>query len=282
MEKFNKIRKTIYSVIDPLRQKTRAGLIYDSAILVVIILSIIPLMFKTENGFLVFLDIFCVTIFIIDYILRWATADFKFKDHSLKSFLKYPITPMAIIDLLSILPTFTFFNEIFKLLRLFRAARIIRLVRVAKFARYSQNVQLLCKILKKCARSLITVAVFAISYVIIASLVVFNAEPDSFNSYFDAMYWVIVIWNHNPVSVAGHIVAICSVIFGLTLVALPVSIISAEYIEHIRNIRHKTDLKKEIAIIEKDVEENLEKDLEHDLEKDLDRELKKDIPKEKS
>lgn len=269
MEKFNTIRRKIYDIIEPLKRNTSAGIVYDIAMLVIILLSIFPLMFKEENGFLVFLDVFCVVIFIIDYILRWATADFKFKDHSLKSFLKYPFTPMAIIDLISILPSFTFINNLFRLFRLFRAARILRLIRVAKLTRYSQNVKLLRGILKKCARPLLTVLVFAIAYVMIAGLIMFNVEPDAFNSYFDAMYWVIVVWNQDPTTVTGHIVAVCSIIFGLSLVALPVSIISAEYLDHITNIRRKADLKKEIATLEEDVEKELGKEIKKEIKKDL-------------
>ena len=45
------------------------------------------------------IDKISVGIFIVDYILRWSTADFLFKKKSPISFLKYPFTVMAIIDL---------------------------------------------------------------------------------------------------------------------------------------------------------------------------------------
>ena len=59
-------------------------------------------------------------LFIIDYLLRWGTSDYKFKKKNITSFLIYPFSFWAIIDLVSILPTITVLNSGFKLLRLFR------------------------------------------------------------------------------------------------------------------------------------------------------------------
>lgn len=278
MEKFNAIRKNIFDVIEPQKRTNRFGWIYDVGMLIVIFLSIFPLVFKETNTFFYVTDIICVTIFIIDYILRWATADLKFKKHSWKSFAKYPFTPMAIVDLLSILPSLTIINNAFKLFRLFRAARLLRLIRVVKLVRYSENVKLMHGILKKSARPLMTVGVFAVAYATIAGLIMFNVEPDRFATYFDAIYWVIVIWNQDPTTVTGHIIAICSIIFGLSLVALPASIISAEYIDRVSHIRHKADLKKEIAEVEHDVEKELEKDIKKEIKKDIAEETTSEKP----
>ena len=77
-------------------------------------------------------DAIAVTVFSIDYILRLITADYYFKDHRLRSFLKYPVSPLAIIDLLSILPFFTPLHNSFRALRLLRliiALRVIALLR---------------------------------------------------------------------------------------------------------------------------------------------------------
>lgn len=274
MEKLNKFRERIYRIIEPLKRDNRFGYIYDIGMLVIILLSIVPLMFVRENTFLLIIDKSCVVIFIIDYILRWGTADFKFKDHSIKSFLKYPITPMAIIDLLSIIPSFSAVNNAFKLLRLVRGARILRLIRVIKLARYSKNMQLIRGILKKSIRPLITVGVFAVAYVAIAGLIAFNVEPEAFGSYFDAMYWTVIIWNYDPHTVTCHILAICSTIFGLSIVALPTSIITAEYINKMSHVRATADLEKEIKNLEKDVEKDLEKNLEKDIKKEIKKDLK--------
>ena len=88
--------------------------------LILIVISLIPLAFKTEYITLTVVDKACAAVFVVDYLLRLITADYKLNDHSARAFIKYPFTLMAIIDLLSILPSFTPVNSSLKVLRLFR------------------------------------------------------------------------------------------------------------------------------------------------------------------
>lgn len=257
------IRKRIFTIIEPYKGSDHISRFYDYAMIIVIICSIIPLMFSHDDGFLFALDKICVAIFIMDYILRWITADFRFKQHGKRAFLHYPFSAMAIIDLISILPSLTIINNSFKLFRLIRLAKLVRL---AKLLRYSKNLKLIKSILKKSYHSLFIVAVAGLAYVAVAGLIAFNVEPDEhFDSYFDAMYWVVIVWNLDPASVTGHIIAICSVIFGLAIVALPTSIITAEYINKLNRAEHSDDFKQEMAVIEHEIEEDIEKDIKKDL-----------------
>jgi voltage-gated potassium channel len=90
-----------------------------------IVISIFPLAFKETNIVFQWIEYITVSIFILDYILRIATADYKLKKAA-SSFVLYPFTPMAIIDLLSILPSVIVVNDGFKLLRLFRLIKVLR------------------------------------------------------------------------------------------------------------------------------------------------------------
>lgn len=260
----NEIRKRIFEIIEPFKGNNLISRTYDIFMLSAIIASIIPLFFKTNSIFFSIIDAICVFFFIIDYILRFITADFKLKGKTSKPFLHYPFTLTAIIDLLSILPSFTPINNSLKLLRLVRAAKLIR---IAKIFRYSKSAQLIYKILKKSSRALIMVGILAISYAAVAGLIAFNAEPETFNSYFDAIYWVIIVWNIDPTTVTGHIIAVCSVVFGLAIVALPSSILTAEYIQILNRAQHAADFKKEIKEIEEEIEEEVEKNLAKNTEK---------------
>lgn len=266
------VRKRIFTIIEPHKGSDHASRFYDYAMVVVIVCSLVPLLFKDESGFLFAIDKICVSIFIMDYILRWITADYRFKDHSRRAFLHYPFSVMAIIDLISILPSLTIINNSFKLFRLIRLAKLVRL---AKFIRYSRNFKIIIGILKKTYHSLVAVGIAGAAYVVIAGLIAFNAEPENFDSIFDAMYWAVIVWNIDPTSVSGHIVAVCSVIFGLAIVALPTSIITAEYINKLNRAEHSDDFKKEIQEINREIEEDIEKDIKKDLKKDLEKDLKK-------
>lgn len=93
-------------------------------------------------------------IFIIDYLLRWSTADLALKK-GLKSFVLYPLTPMVTIDLLSILPFFLPMNPGFKALRLFRMVRALRAIR---FIRDSRSFRIIENVFKRKRTLLLSVA----------------------------------------------------------------------------------------------------------------------------
>ena len=63
--------------------------------MLVVILIIIQLCFKTEYLAFQIIDKVALVVFIIDYFLRWLTADLKLKKGWV-SFIIYPFTFMAI------------------------------------------------------------------------------------------------------------------------------------------------------------------------------------------
>ena len=129
-----------------------------------------------------------MTIFIADYILRLLTADFKLRKGEF-SFIKYPFTFMAIVDLLSILPSLIMMNGAFRVLKVFRLLRTFRVFRVFKAFRYSKNIQIIVSVFRKQKDSLLIVGCLAVGYIIISAMIVFNIEPDTFPSFFDAVYY---------------------------------------------------------------------------------------------
>ena len=108
-------RKRVFEIVERSEGNDLLSTIYDWFMIVIIILSLVPLAFKSENTFFKVLDKVTVSVFIIDYLLRWITADYKFGEKGIRSFLRYPISFMAIIDLISILPSLSVVNEGFKI-----------------------------------------------------------------------------------------------------------------------------------------------------------------------
>lgn len=213
--------------------------IYDYFMLIVIVISLIPLAFKDDYPALIVLDKICVVIFIIDYLLRWITADYKYGKKSAISFIRYPISPMAIVDLLSILPSLTIMNGSFKLFRILRMVRSMRVFRVFKTLRYSKSMMIIIKVLKNSKESLIAVSTLAFAYIVISALLVYNVEPESFKTFFEAIYWAAVslttigYGDIYPVTALGRTVTILSSVLGVAIVALPSSIITAGYMKEI-------------------------------------------------
>lgn len=154
---------------------------------------------------------------------------------------------MAIIDLISILPSLTVLSQGFKLLRLLRMFRALRVFRAFKLFRYSKNAQIIANIFKKQKGLLCYVLILALGYIVISALVVFNVEPDSFNTFFDAIYWATVslttmgYGDIYPVTEIGRIVTMISSLFGIAIVALPAGIITAGYMDELGSISKKDE-----------------------------------------
>lgn len=232
------MRQKIYNIIEPSDGNSKLSGIYDFIMMAIILISIIPLAFKETNVVFQWIDYITVSIFIIDYILRLITADLKL-NKSVASFFIYPFTPMAIIDLVSILPSITALNSGLRLIKLFRLMRSLKVFRVFKFSRYSKSLTIIVNVFKKQKSVLATVATMAIVYVLISALVIYNVEPDSFKTFFDAIYWATIslttvgYGDIYPVTTTGRIVTMISSAFGIAIIALPSGVITAGYLSEI-------------------------------------------------
>ena len=90
-------------------------------------------------------------------------------------------------------------------------------------------------VFKKQKDSLITVCILAGGYILVSALVVFNVEPETFPTFFDAIYWATVslttvgYGDIYATSTAGKIITI----FGIAIVALPAGIVTAGYMSEL-------------------------------------------------
>lgn len=234
------MRRRLYEIIEVARDGDVVSMVYDSLMMCAIIVSVIPLAFKTTNELFHYMDAVTTVIFIIDYLFRWITADYKRENSKILTFLQYPLTPWAIIDLISILPGITLLNSGFRLFRLFR---IFRTFRVFKAFRYSKSILIIVRVIRNSKEALLAVCTLALGYIIVSALIVFNVEGDSFQTFFDAIYWATVslttvgYGDIYPVTTAGRVITMISSIFGIAIVALPAGIITAGYMEALNEER---------------------------------------------
>ena len=77
---------------------------------------------------------------------------------------------MAIIDLLSILPSINMINKGFKALKTIRLIRTFRVLRIFKSFRYSKNIQIILQVGKNSKKALIAVLYLAIGYIFVPLL----------------------------------------------------------------------------------------------------------------
>lgn len=235
-----------------------SGIAYGIFMVICIIMSIVPLAFREELPAFTPIEIASTAVFIFDYLARWITADLEAPERKY-AFLKYPVQPMAIIDLASILPSFTALGRGFKLLKLVRMLRTLRIFRALKLVRYSRNMQIILNVLRKQRDALITVFMLAFAYIIISALIVFNIEPETFENFYEAIYWATVslttmgYGDIYPVTAIGRLVTMLSSILGIAIVALPAGIVTAGYMEEITKEKTEAIEEQEKVLQEKEV-----------------------------
>ena len=233
-------RRRLYEIVEQAQNDDKLSLFYDIFMIVVVIISLIPLGFKDEYPVFKITDVCTAIIFAIDYLLRWMTADYRLKSKSALAFLRYPFTLTAVFDLLTILPAFTILGDYFKLFRIVRMVRTLRLLKLLnlmKAFRYSRTLKIIGTVARNSKEALIVVASFACFYILVSALLVFNVEPDTFNTFFDAIYWATVslttvgYGDLYPVTSVGKAISMVSSVLGIAIIALPASIITAGYMK---------------------------------------------------
>lgn len=238
------MRRKIYNMIEHAKKGEKLSLAYDIIMMIAIAASVFPLMFVEDHPLFHTIEQVTVSLFIVDYLLRWLTADYRLGKKGL-SFVIYPFTLWAIIDILSILPAFSFIGKGFKIVRV---TRLLRILRIFKFIRYTNKLQVLGRVVRKEREVLLAVLGIALFYVFLTALIMFNVEPhvnpvtgaSNFASFFDALYWATVTLttvgygDMIPVTDVGRFISMLSSLFGVAIIALPSGVITASYLEELK------------------------------------------------
>ena len=245
-------RERIKELIEP-RNDSYSSRIYDWIMLVAIVIGILPLIFREQLTLFWFFDLISGLCFVLDYLLRWITADLPSNRNRVTAFILYPFTPMAIVDLLSILPTFNLLSPTFKVVRV---SRLLKILRVIKVVRYYEPLEIILAVVRRQSKILWTVFSLAVFYIFITALIMFNAEEDInpetgqylVDSFFDAFYWAactlttVGYGDLYPISEVGRIISIISSMVGIAIIALPSGIITAGYLDELKYRKEKSNL----------------------------------------
>ncbi len=226
---------------------------YSMFMTVVIILSLVPLAVRTTNVYLRVVELVCVGVFMLDYVVRWMTADITAKEkgkpysgNKSECFLRYPFTVMALIDLLSILPVFSMISPSFYICR---ATRLVRTIRILKIVRFSNEVELFFVVMYKKRDMLLSVLALTVTYILFTGLLMFNID-DHFDNIFDAVYWststltTVGYGDVLPHNDWGKLLSMLSSMVGVAVIALPSGIVSAGYLDELKKY-HEENAKRE-------------------------------------
>jgi voltage-gated potassium channel len=250
----NKIKSRIYEIIEGPVPGDTAHRAFEFFIVTLITANVLAVMMETEkaihlrysNAFKTF-DTFSVAIFTIEYVMRfWAcTKNPKFRG-ALLGRTKYVFSPLALIDLLAILPFYLPLVIPFDL-RILRAIRLIRLARLLKIGRYSEALKLFGKVLKAKKEELIAAVFLLFILLIVSSSLLYyvenQAQPDKFSSIPASMWWGVVTLTTVgygdifPVTPIGKFLGAVISLLGIGFFAMPAGLLSAGFIEEIRKKR---------------------------------------------
>ncbi|NJK85200.1 MAG: ion transporter [Bacteroidales bacterium] len=188
-------------------------------------------------------------VFTIEYVLRIYVADLTYPSSTrFKSVFRFLLSPYGIIDLLAILPFYLPFLIAVDL-RFLRILRLLRFLRVLKISRYYRSLNLLWIVIKEKHRELSITGFVTLLVLLFASFLMYYVEkdvqPQKFPNILAAFWWAIATLTTVgygdivPVTGFGKVISGLIAIIGIGLVALPTGIVSAGFMEKIRDKKKK-------------------------------------------
>ncbi len=182
--------------------------------------------------------IFSTIIFTVEYGLRlWSCTVERQYRHPFWGRVRYALTPMAIVDLISTFPFYLIL--VFQNLAFLKTLRLLRLARIIKIGRYSKAVRSLARvIISKQEELLITCSIISFLLIIASSLMFFaehDAQPEIFSSIPASMWWGVVTLTTvgygdiYPVTTIGKLLGSCLAFFGIGVFVLPAGIVASGF-----------------------------------------------------
>ena len=245
-----KTRQRLAIILEADHGHDKTSRIVDYCIVGLIFLNVISIILEsvlslssTHQQFFRGFEIFSVMVFTLEYLARiWSCPDIsgcKFSDNW-RGRLRYMITPMALVDLIAIVP---FYFSLLIGVDL-RFLRVIRLMRIFKLTRYSPAFHVLLSVLQKEAPALGAAFYVLLMLLVIASsgiyLIEQNLQPDAFGSIPAAMWWAMATLTTVgygdvvPITPMGKFFGGCISIIGMGMVALPAAILASGFADELR------------------------------------------------
>lgn len=211
---------------------------------------------RFEQQFFIF-EVLSLSIFCIEYLMRiWCCVEApKFSHLSpLKARFRYAMSPIALIDLIAILP---FIIAIFLAVDL-RALRLLRVLRLLKLTHYFKGFNIFITVVSKELKSITAAMMVILFLIIIAASLMHTIEgkiqPEVFGSILHSFWWAVVTMTTVgygdvvPITPLGKLVSTFIMLIGIGLVALPAGMLAARFGEELRERKKKLNVYIESAL----------------------------------
>ncbi len=249
----NTIRKKVAQCLDADENSDMLVRTVDFFLIILIGLNVMAIIFESEAGFeeqfktvLFRFEVFSIVVFTVEYLLRvWSCVESNEQDarNPVRGRMNYMLTPMALIDLIAIVPFYLAFFIPIDL----RFLRVLRLLRVFKLTRYSKAMKVLLSVLKEEASSLAATFFILIVLLVLASsgiyLIEHEVQPESFGSIPSSMWWAMATLTTvgygdvTPITAGGRFFGGCITLVGMGMVALPAGILASAFSDHLHRSR---------------------------------------------
>lgn len=252
-------RKRIYVTLDPSEKGGLAERTFEIVLIAIIILNIFAIILdsiepisKSFGRYFRYFDIFSMFFFTLEYIARiYSIVEKRKYSHPVRGRLRYAVTTLAMVDLLSFLPFYlTFFPFDLRFLRIFR---LMALFRMFKIARYLHALNIFKRVLVERKEQLVLSFLFILFVLVIISFIMFYvehpAQPDKFTSIPATMWWGIATLttvgygDMVPITDWGKFLGGIFAIAGVALLALPAGILSSGFFELLHTEKDRQKIK---------------------------------------
>lgn len=225
----------------------------NSTLVVLIIIAVVVAVIETEaliaggrEDLFRSIEVLLGAIFLTEYVARvWTAVENPRFAGARFPRLRYMVTPIAIIDLLAILPAlFAFGGAPSLVLRFFRVLRMLRLAKLGRTSRAWQHIR--SAVYERRHEFGLILGLLGITILVSASLLYWaeaDAQPDKFGSIPRALWWAIVTLttvgygDAYPVTALGRALAGFIAIAGVCMVALPTGVFAASFADAMQ--RHR-------------------------------------------
>ncbi|MBR2964796.1 MAG: ion transporter [Lentisphaeria bacterium] len=245
------MKRGVFDVIQPSAAATGRrrviSSIFDDTIMALIVFSVLSVFictFKIPDWLfriLIRIEFVSIIVFTIEYALRIWTANLLYPElNPIRARIRYVTSPMAIIDLISILPFLVPVLHTYNLVGV-RVFRLVRLLRIFKLNRYSDALAAIGDVFRRKSQQMVASVFFVSMILILASLLIYYAEhdaqPDQFENAFSGLWWAVATLTTvgygdiYPITPLGRFLGAIIAILGIGMVAVPTSILSAGFME---------------------------------------------------
>jgi voltage-gated potassium channel len=243
------LRKRIFEIIQPDNGTSALSRFFDRLMTVLILASVVIVFAGTfdlqpeTRRVLFVLESIASVVFTVEYVLRIVTADFLHPEcGAIASRIKYIASPMAIVDLVAILPFWLPMLLPGTMLGI-RALRLVRLLRIFKLNRYFAAMKMLGEVMAS-KKSELLCSMFVLGILmLVSSLLMYSAEhdaqPEVFRNAFSGLWWAVATLTTvgygdiYPITGLGRVIGAFIAFSGLAAVAIPTGIITAGLTEKI-------------------------------------------------